>query len=156
MKDLIYLIQLQERETSIGYYRNLNKHSKWSKCDIGLTRDNCKEGRTVCKSGYRNHVHAYYKNEVAVIAVEQGDNTLSKTIASSKTKASSETNASTTLLNRFYELYTTHKYKDAVAQSVCEKCIIITKELLPAKALTRCEFCKLTLKCHNSKQCDIE
>ena len=43
-------------------YKNLNKHMKFSKCNIVITRDNFKKGRTVCKVCYNNHVLAYYKN----------------------------------------------------------------------------------------------
>ena len=46
---------------SNGYYRNLNKHENCSKCNIVLTRDNYKKGRTVCKLCYNNNVLTYYK-----------------------------------------------------------------------------------------------
>ena len=45
------------------YYKNLNKHEKCSKCNIVLTRDNYKKGRTVCKLCYNNNVLTYYKNK---------------------------------------------------------------------------------------------
>ena len=45
------------------YYKNLNKHSNCSKCNIILTRDNYKRGRTVCKLCYNNNVLRYYKNK---------------------------------------------------------------------------------------------
>ena len=45
------------------YYKNLNKHNNCSKCDIVLTQDNYKKGRTVCKLCYNNNVLGYYKNK---------------------------------------------------------------------------------------------
>ena len=45
------------------YYKNLNKHENCSKCNIVLTQDNYKKGRTVCKLCYNNNVLAYYKNK---------------------------------------------------------------------------------------------
>ena len=45
------------------YYKNLNKHDKCSKCNIVLTQDNFKKGRTVCKFCYNNKVLRYYKND---------------------------------------------------------------------------------------------
>ena len=45
------------------YYKNLDKHNNCSKCDIILTRDNYKKGRTVCKLCYNNNVLRYYKNK---------------------------------------------------------------------------------------------
>ena len=50
---------LQQNE----YYKNINKHGNCSKCNIVLTRDNYKKGRTVCKLCYNNHVLTYYKNK---------------------------------------------------------------------------------------------
>ena len=44
------------------YYKNLNKHLNCSKCNIILTQDNYKKGRTVCKLCYNNNVLRYYKN----------------------------------------------------------------------------------------------
>ena len=45
------------------YYKNLNKHGNCPKCDIALTRDNYKKGRTVCKFCYNNNVLRFYKNK---------------------------------------------------------------------------------------------
>ena len=45
------------------YYKILNKHNNCSKCNIILTRDNYKKGRTVCKLCYNNNVLRYYKNK---------------------------------------------------------------------------------------------
>ena len=45
------------------YYKNLNKHENCSKCNIVLTRDNYKKGRTVCRLCYNNSVITYYKNK---------------------------------------------------------------------------------------------
>ena len=45
------------------YYKNLNKHDNCSKCDIVLTQDIYKKGRTVCKFCYNNNVLRYYKNK---------------------------------------------------------------------------------------------
>ena len=45
------------------YYKNLNKHETCSKCEIVLTRDNYKKGRTVCRICYNNNVLTYYKNK---------------------------------------------------------------------------------------------
>ena len=45
------------------YYKNLNKHVNCSKCNVVLTRDNYKRGRTICKLCYNNNVHTYYKNK---------------------------------------------------------------------------------------------
>ena len=42
-------------------YKNLKKHDNCSKCNIGLTQDNYKKGRTVCKFCYNNNVLRYYK-----------------------------------------------------------------------------------------------
>ena len=44
------------------YYKILNKHDNCSKCNIVLTQDICKKGRTVCKLSYNNIVLRYYKN----------------------------------------------------------------------------------------------
>ena len=44
------------------FYKNLNKHDNCSKCDIVLTLDIYKKGRTVCELCYNNHVVRYYKN----------------------------------------------------------------------------------------------
>ena len=45
------------------YSKNLNKHDKCSNCNIVLTQDNYKKGRTVCKFCYNNNVLRYYKNK---------------------------------------------------------------------------------------------
>ena len=45
------------------YYKNLNKHGNCSKCNITLTQDNYKKGRTICKLCYNNNVLRYYKNK---------------------------------------------------------------------------------------------
>ena len=45
------------------YYKNLNKHNNCSKCNIVLTQDNYKKGRSVCKLCYNNNVLRYYKNK---------------------------------------------------------------------------------------------
>ena len=50
-----------------NYYKNLNKHENCSKCNIVLTRDNYKKGRTVCKLCYNNNVITYYKNKFCSI-----------------------------------------------------------------------------------------
>ena len=44
------------------YYKNLNKHVNCSKCNVVLTQNNYKKGRTVCKLCYNNNVLRYYKN----------------------------------------------------------------------------------------------
>ena len=46
------------------YYKNLNKHGNCSKCNIVLTHDNYKKGRTVCKFCYNNNVLRYYKKKL--------------------------------------------------------------------------------------------
>ena len=43
------------------YFENLNKHGNCSKCNIVLTQDNCKKGRTVCNLCYNKKVLAYFK-----------------------------------------------------------------------------------------------
>ena len=43
------------------HYKILNKHGNCSKCNVILTQDIYKKGRTVCKLCYNNHVLAYYK-----------------------------------------------------------------------------------------------
>ena len=48
---------------SNDYYKNLNKHSNCSNCNIGLTQVNYKKGRTVCRVCYNNNVLRYYKNK---------------------------------------------------------------------------------------------
>ena len=45
------------------YYKNLNKHGNCSKCNVVLTQDNYKKGRTVCRMCYNNNVITYYKNK---------------------------------------------------------------------------------------------
>ena len=45
------------------YYKNLNKHDNCSKCNIVLTQDSYKKGRTVCKFCYNNNVLRYYKSK---------------------------------------------------------------------------------------------
>ena len=45
------------------YLKKLNKHGNCSKCDIVLTRDNYKKGRSVCRVCYNNNVLTYYKNK---------------------------------------------------------------------------------------------
>ena len=45
------------------YYKNLHKHDNCSKCNIVLTQDNYKRGRTVCKFCYNNNVLRHYKNK---------------------------------------------------------------------------------------------
>ena len=45
------------------YYTNLNKHDNCSKCNIVLTQDKYKKGRTVCKFCYNNNVLRYYKSK---------------------------------------------------------------------------------------------
>ena len=69
------------------YYKNLNKHSNCSKCDIVLTRDNYKKGRTVCKLCYNNNVLRCYKNKF-------GSDLASKTDASTQTDISDELDSS--------------------------------------------------------------
>ena len=43
--------------------KNLSKHGICSKCNMVLTQDNYKKGRTVCKLCYNNNVLTYYKNK---------------------------------------------------------------------------------------------
>ena len=43
--------------------KNLSKHGNCSKCNMVLTQDNYKKGRTVCKLCYNNNVLTYYKNK---------------------------------------------------------------------------------------------
>ena len=45
------------------YYKILSKHGNCSKCNIVLTQNNYKKGRTVRKLCYNNHVLKYYKNK---------------------------------------------------------------------------------------------
>ena len=45
------------------YYKNLNKHVNCSKCNINLTKDKYKKGRTVFRFCYNNNVLRYYKNK---------------------------------------------------------------------------------------------
>ena len=65
------------------YYKNLNKRGNCSKCNIVLTRDNYKKGRTVCKFCYNNNVLRYYKNKFSY-------NLSSKTDVSTQTDFSDE------------------------------------------------------------------
>ena len=65
------------------YYKNLNKHNNCSKCNIVLTQDNYKKGRTVCKFCYNNNVLRYYKNKFC-------SNPFPKSDASSQTDFSDE------------------------------------------------------------------
>ena len=44
-------------------YKNLNNQRNCSKCNITITRDNYKKGRTVCKLCYNDHILAFYKNK---------------------------------------------------------------------------------------------
>lgn len=60
------------------YYKNLDKHTNCSKCDIILTQDNYKKGRTVCRVCYNNNVLTYYKNKF-------GSNSSIKTDVSTQT-----------------------------------------------------------------------
>ena len=45
------------------YYKNLSKRRNCSNCNIDITMDNYKKGRTVCKLCYNNKVLRYYKNK---------------------------------------------------------------------------------------------
>ena len=45
------------------YYKKKIKHGNCSKCNIVLTQDNYKKGRTVCRLCYNNNVLRYYKNK---------------------------------------------------------------------------------------------
>ena len=45
------------------YYKNLNKHNSCSKCNIVLTRNNYKKGRTFCRYCYNNNVLRFYRNK---------------------------------------------------------------------------------------------
>ena len=65
------------------YYKNLNKHANCSKCNIILTQDNFKKGRTVCKFCYNNNVFRYYKNKFC-------SNSYPKSDASTQTDFSDE------------------------------------------------------------------
>ena len=69
------------------YYKNLNKHVNCSKCNVVLTQDNYKKGRTICKLCYNNNVLRYYKNKF-------GSDLVSKTDASTQTDFSSELDSS--------------------------------------------------------------
>ena len=69
------------------YYKNLNKHGNCSKCNIVLTQDNCKKGRTVCKLFYNNNVLRYYKNKFS-------SNPSPKSDASTQTDFSNELDSS--------------------------------------------------------------
>ena len=69
------------------YYKNLNKHNNCSKCNIVLTQDNYKKGRTVCKLCYNNNVLRYYKNKFC-------SNSSPKSDASSQTDFSDESDIS--------------------------------------------------------------
>ena len=42
------------------YYKNLNNHGNCLKCNIVLTQNNYKIGRTVCNLCYNNHVLENY------------------------------------------------------------------------------------------------
>ena len=44
-----------------------------SKCNIVLTQDNYKKGRSFCKLCYNNHVLAYYKNEFCSYSSPKSD-----------------------------------------------------------------------------------
>ena len=52
-------ISIQSNE----FYKSLYKHIHCSKCNIILTRDIYKKGRSVCKVCYNNGVLTYYKNK---------------------------------------------------------------------------------------------
>ena len=65
------------------YYKNLNKHAICSKCNIILTQDNYKKGRTVCKFCYNNKVLRFYKNDFS-------SNSYPKSDASTQTDFSDE------------------------------------------------------------------
>ena len=65
------------------YYKNSQKRGNCSKCNIVLTQDNYKKGRTVCKFCYSNNVLRYYKNKF-------GSNTSPKSYASTQTDFSNE------------------------------------------------------------------
>ena len=69
------------------YYKNLNKHGNCSKCNIVLTQDNYKKGRTVCKLCYNNNVLRYYKNKFC-------SNPSPKSDASTQTDFSNELDSS--------------------------------------------------------------
>ena len=69
------------------YYKNLKKHGNCSKCNIVLTQDNYKKGRSVCKFCYNNNVLRYYKNKF-------GSNTSPKSDASTQTDFSNELDVS--------------------------------------------------------------
>ena len=55
------------------YYKNLHKHNNCSNCNIVLTQDNYKKGRTVCKLCYNNNVLRYYKNKFCSISSPKSD-----------------------------------------------------------------------------------
>jgi len=55
------------------YFKNLNKHENCSKCNIVLTQENYKKGRTVCKLCYNNHVLEYYKNKFSSYSYTKSD-----------------------------------------------------------------------------------
>ena len=55
------------------YYKNLNKHSNCSNCNIDITMDNYKKGRTVCRLCYNNKVLRYYKNKLCTNSIPKTD-----------------------------------------------------------------------------------
>ena len=78
------------------YYKNLDKHTNCSKCDIILTQDNYKKGRTICRVCYNNNVLTYYKNKF-------GSNSSIKTDVSTQTDfsdVSDNTKQNTTIKKR--------------------------------------------------------
>ena len=64
-----------------------------SKCNIAITRDNFKKGRTVCKLCYNNHVLASYKNKFCLNSSPESD-VSTKTGFSNKQDTSNEQDSS--------------------------------------------------------------
>ena len=46
---------LQTNRTTANYYKNMNKHKKWSKCSILITTKTYKKDRSVCKNCYNTN-----------------------------------------------------------------------------------------------------
>ena len=143
------------------YYKNLNKHNICSKCNIVLTQDNYKKGRTVCKLCYNNKVLRYYKNKFC-------SNPSPKSDASTQTDFSDELDIS---YKQIRSRKQTNSRKQAISKNniidsdphhLCEKLRellskpnmlendytmskMILEELLRAKSITRKDynaFCK--------------
>ena len=86
----------------VNYFKNLNKHINCSQCNIVLTQDNYKKGRTVCRCCYNNNVLRYYKNKFS-------SNSVSKTNVSTQTDFIDELNSSNNQIKSKKQIKTTKR-----------------------------------------------